>query len=163
MVLYIALATIILLALFIFIVLLLNKLFIVCIVQSKSMFPSLKPGDRIVVFRYWQSMFLRKGTIILIEPHIEADAAVLPNPYKPIQYVKRLVALPGDTYEYYKPNHQQRYDALVNEKVSTYIPENFIFVLGDFSASYDSRYWGPIPLSSVIGVVVATFPVRKDT
>lgn len=32
------------------------------------------------------------------------------------------------------------------------VPQNFVFLHSDFAGSYDSRYFGPIPLSGVLGL-----------
>ena len=43
---------------------------------------------------------------------------------------------------------------LVNELAPYTVPANHLFVLGDNrSFSYDSRYWGPVPMEDVKGRV----------
>jgi conjugative transfer signal peptidase TraF len=37
------------------------------------------------------------------------------------------------------------------------VPQNFVFLHSDFAGSYDSRYFGPIPLSGVLGLAEGVF------
>jgi type IV secretory pathway protease TraF len=95
--------------------------------------PTLGVYDRILVqkaFFTWHDV--REGDIVVFsEPPLDD----CPGP--PGDLVKRVIALPGQTI---------------------YSSGNSIYVLGDNrSDSCDSRFWGPIKGSTIVGRVVLTF------
>ena len=126
-------------------------------VSGTSMKPTLIPGDRLLV-RKRKKYNPKRGDVIAFK---------LPDdPY--VSYVKRVAALPGETLEIkneilYINGQKIRHPALqdiqyphmdyIDMEGQPYkVPENHIFVIGDNSAnSYDSRDFGAIPLSDVIG------------
>jgi signal peptidase I len=84
-------------------------------------------------------------------------------------FVKRLIGLPGETWEerngyvyingkrlnepYVQP---RRRDSETHEPVK--IPQNMYFMMGDNrSSSCDSRVWGPVAKRNLIGEVFATY------
>jgi signal peptidase I len=82
-------------------------------------------------------------------------------------YVKRVIGLPGETWQEQKgrvyidgqllrePYVKQR-DTVTQGRVR--IPKGSYFVLGDNRAgSCDSRRWGPLPQGNIIGRVIATY------
>jgi signal peptidase I len=84
-------------------------------------------------------------------------------------YVKRIVGLPGEKWQEQKGRiyidgqllrepyiHADRRDTFNRGPVR--VPEGSYFVLGDNrAASCDSRNWGPLPRSKIIGRVIATY------
>jgi signal peptidase I len=84
------------------------------------------------------------------------------------EYVKRVIALPGETiriqdkrvfingqpihepYVYFRDAH---IDNGIRDNYPTYkIPPNYYFCMGDNrDNSYDSRFWGPVPADYIIG------------
>lgn len=79
-------------------------------------------------------------------------------------FIKRVVALPGDTFSCmgtsYKLNNHELHETYINDNISknysfeTTIPTNCIFVCGDNrDESYDSRDIGAINIDDVIGVI----------
>ncbi|MGC2167492.1 MAG: signal peptidase I [Acidimicrobiales bacterium] len=130
-------------------------------IPSGSMEPTLQVGDRIVVSK----LSVEFGTIhtgdILVFKAPKAVAADCGDDVADL--VKRVIGLPGQTI-WSKGN-----TIYVNGKVlaqpwthvsqigpkpikKTYIKTNHYFMMGDNEPnSCDSRYWGTIPRSSIIG------------
>ena len=126
-------------------------------IPTEAMKPTLLPGDRLLARR--NNNYLPK----------RRDVIVFKSPDDPDVYnIKRVAALPGETVEIkneilYTNGQRVQQPALQNIKYpfrdylgmegKPYkVPENQIFVIGDNSAnSYDSRDFGSIPLSDVIG------------
>ena len=136
------------------------------LIPSKSMSPTLQPGDRILTNKMAYDF----------SPPERGDIAVFENPGKKgkARLVKRVVGVPGDEiqikngvllvngtppFEPYK-KHRPGDPAPKNPKkaklAASYgpiiVPENHMFVLGDNrNDSYDSRYFGPVPDTNLIG------------
>ena len=133
------------------------------IVPSPSMTPTLQPGDRIVVDKLAST--IRRGDIIVFR-RAPGDH----DPTYPV-LVKRVIGLPGETISQHggtididgAPLDQPWLPALAgacavpSRPVSTTrIPAGQYFVMGDCRGdSEDSRYWGTVPVSNVIGKVSA--------
>jgi signal peptidase I len=138
-------------------------------IPSTSMVPTLNVGDRILVLKAsfdWHQ--LREGDIVVFT-HPPRDHC--PGPAG-ADLVKRVIALPGQTIysadgrlyvdgsrlrEPYLP----RYDPLgpqipaATRQDPFRVPPGELYVMGDNRAiSCDSRFWGPIRGSSIIGRVV---------
>jgi signal peptidase I len=129
-------------------------------VPSTSMTPTLMPGDRIVVDKL--SSTIHRGDIVVFRdpPADHGGPAVL---------VKRVIGLPGETISSQgstvlidgKPLAEPWLVALQGQCSeasahipSTTIPRNHYFRMGDCRGdSSDSRYWGTLPASYVIGKV----------
>jgi signal peptidase I len=125
-------------------------------IPAKSMEPTLQVGDFITVTTRYD------------EPTIGDVVVFLYPKNKSISYVKRIAALGGDVVsidngkvfvngEYLsildvsKESRQKEFSISLERIV---IPENEIFLLGDWrDQSNDSRFWGPVPTSDVVGQV----------
>jgi signal peptidase I len=138
-------------------------------VPSGSMEPTLAIGDRILVVKPgWLSGSITRGSIIVFRhpPNIpcQVEAGVT-------DLVKRVIGLPGETIWSGGPGDNTIYvngkvlpepgwfapGTQVGQKaiVRTTIPAGEYYVMGDNRAfSCDSRYFGPIPASSIVGKVV---------
>ena len=140
-------------------------------IPSASMVPTLAVYDRVLVqkaFFTWHDV--REGNIVVFsQPPLDH----CPGPRGDL--VKRVIALPGQTIyssgdsiyidgrrlaEPYLPH----YDPLgppipdASRQHPFRVPPGEFYVLGDNRAdSCDSRYWGPIKGSSIVGKVVLTF------
>ena len=140
-------------------------------IPSASMVPTLAVYDRVLVqkaFFTWHDV--RESTIVVFsQPPLDH----CPGPRGDL--VKRVIALPGQTIyssgnsiyidgrrlaEPYLPH----YDPLgppipdASRQHPFRVPPGEFYVLGDNRAdSCDSRYWGPIKGSSIVGKVVLTF------
>jgi signal peptidase I len=140
-------------------------------IPSASMVPTLAVYDRVLVqkaFFTWHDV--REGNIVVFsQPPLDH----CPGPRGDL--VKRVIALPGQTIyssgnniyidgrrlaEPYLPH----YDPLgppitdASRQHPFRVPPGEFYMLGDNRAdSCDSRYWGPIKGSSIVGKVVLTF------
>lgn len=142
-------------------------------IPSGSMTPSLLTGDRILVDKLpWVRDDIHRGDIVVFK-RVPADPQT-----QDADLVKRVIGLPGETISakghtiyvdgkplrepwlpslrgvYAAPDHQQGCAEATYDIPVTHIPANHYFVMGDCRAiSYDSRYWGTVPASYVVGKV----------
>ena len=137
-------------------------------VPSASMVPTLDVYDRILVqkaFFSWHDV--REGDIVVFT-HPPLDECAGPAG----DLVKRVIALPGQTIysadgllyvdgrrlrEPYLPPHDPLGPPIpgATRQHPFHVPRGDFYVMGDNRAiSCDSRYWGPINGSSIIGRVV---------
>lgn len=129
-------------------------------IPATSMLPTLMVGDRILVNKNpFTRHAVRRGDIIVFR---------FPED-KSKDFVKRVIGLPGETIrisdgvvsidgqpldEDYAFTDLSVAHKKVLEFASYVVPENNLFVLGDNrSHSYDSRFWGPVPIADVKGKV----------
>ncbi len=138
-------------------------------IPSSSMVPALGVYDRILVlkaFFTWHDV--REGDIVVFS-HPPLDHCGGPQG---ADLVKRVIALPGQTIyssgnsiyvngrplaEPYLPRHDPLGPPIpdASSQHPYRVPPGDFYVLGDNRAiSCDSRYWGPIEGSSIIGKVV---------
>jgi signal peptidase I len=124
-------------------------------IPSASMVPTLQPGDQIVVTPYrlpWRVSDPRRGEVVVFRRG-GAPAAF---------FVKRVIAVPGDHLEMRQGRvlidgrtlaEPYRLDDSANgELAPEIVPAGFYFVMGDHREdSIDSREWGFVPRSSVVG------------
>ena len=135
-------------------------------IPSASMVPTLSVYDRILVqkaFFSWHDV--REGTIVVFT-HPPRDEC--PGP--PGDLIKRVIALPGQTIyssgnaiyidghrlaEPYLPAGDPLGPPIASSKHPYRVPRGEFYVMGDNRAdSCDSRYWGPIPGSSIVGKAI---------
>jgi signal peptidase I len=111
-------------------------------VVGVSMLPALRPGERVLSVRRPYGRPVRRGDLVVHRlPALAAAVAGLPPGVPPSALpllVKRVVALAGE--------------AIPGGGV---VPPGCVFVVGDHPESTDSRHYGPIPLTGVVGRVVA--------
>ena len=139
-------------------------------IPSGSMLPTLQIGDRIVVDRLpFVVHDIHRGDIIVFR-RVPSDT----DPTHPADLVKRVIGLPGETIsssgihifidhrlirEPWLPDFNAQSPADYCSQSSfgiktTVIPKNSYFVLGDCRGnSLDSRSWGVVPSSYVVGKV----------
>lgn len=125
--------------------------------RDTSMKPTLFPGDRVLV-RKRKKYIPKRGDVIMFK-----------SPDNPgIPWIKRVAGLQGETIEIkneilYTDGQKVQHPALkkiefphgdyIGMEGEPYkVPENHIFLIGDNTAnSHDSRAFGAIPLSDVVG------------
>jgi signal peptidase I len=123
-------------------------------VEGTSMLPRLEDEDRLFInkFAYQFEKIQRGDVVVFYYPHDESKS-----------YIKRVIALPGDTlsidhgvvsvngkalHEPYVPDRYKD-DRSLPERV---IPPNEYFVMGDHrTISSDSRDFGPVPRNLIYG------------
>lgn len=134
--------------------------------------PTLLTGDRVVVVETPRARsHIHRGEVIIFR-RVPADPQATD-----IDLVKRVVGLPGETISsrgdtiyiddkplkarwlprlkgvYAEPGHQSCFEHAL-DLPKTFIAPGHYFVLGDCEAiSYDSRYWGTVPASYIVGEV----------
>ncbi|MBC8419950.1 MAG: signal peptidase I [Desulfobacterales bacterium] len=143
-------------------------------IPSGSMEPTLLVGDHILVNKFLYGIkipFINEVLIPISEPKHD-DVIVFIYPVdKSKDFIKRVIGLPGDRIEIldnkihingkpYKDSHGYYSDAgrrsPGSEEKSHFgpvtVPKDHLFVMGDNrNHSYDSRFWGFVPLDSVKG------------
>jgi signal peptidase I len=133
-------------------------------IPSGSMEPTLQIGDRIIVSKLSYHLHsVHRGDIIVFHaPAAEAKACADPNVK---DLVKRVIGLPGETISSTSNTITINGKAIAqpwfpptllgNPITTTHIPANAYFVMGDNRTnSCDSRMWGTLPGSEIIGHVI---------
>jgi len=137
-------------------------------IPSASMTPTLAVYDRVVVqkaFFSWHDV--HEGDIVVFG-HPPLDDCAGP----PGDLVKRVIALPGQTIyssggriyvngrrlaEPYLPKNDPLGPPIASEQHPYRVPPGEFYMLGDDRAdSCDSRYWGPVKGSTMVGKVILT-------
>ncbi|NQT24556.1 signal peptidase I [candidate division KSB1 bacterium] len=125
-------------------------------IPSASMEPTLRRGDRIIVYDNGTN-YLRQGDVIVFaDPGTPDDI-----------FIKRIAGMAGDTIQILQGhvlinNKFSNNKTLMRKEYTTegrfaikypfVVPDSMLFVLGDYSdVSVDSRFFGPIPETAVIG------------
>lgn len=126
-------------------------------VQMTSMVATLEPNDLVLV---------EKITYRFSKPH-RGDVVVFIPPNNPNdKYIKRVIGLPGETvliqngvvYINGKPLKEPYVDSPMSDMPEVKVPYDSVFVMGDNrSVSFDSRAFGPIKISSIIGRAVLVY------
>jgi signal peptidase I len=129
-------------------------------VQGTSMFPTLHNGDFVLI---------NKADYLLHSPQ-RGDIVVFKYPLNPRQdFIKRVIGLPGNIVRIangrvYINGHPLKEPYIDEPTDGTYgpvrVPQSEYFVLGDNrNDSWDSRGWGFLPRSDIIGkALVAYWP-----
>jgi signal peptidase I len=155
-------------------------------IPTLSMYPTLEKGQRVLVDRIGNDFFAPSvGAIIVFHPPAGASAEICGKAMASGQacdsptkressenYIKRVVAGPGDTIKIVG-GHVYRNGKLENAPYASFadcnaadcnyatpitIPPGHYFVMGDNRGnSDDSRFWGPVPRSWIIGEAFLTY------
>jgi signal peptidase I len=154
------------------------------VIPSQSMEPTLLPGQRVLVNRlaYDFGGLPQRGDVVVFHPPSSLTCAVNVPITEPCPrgvsshasdyFVKRVIGLPGDRLSIENGHPVINGKELTDEPYITpctdatscvmphtiVIPRGEYYMLGDNRGdSDDSRYWGPVPLSWIIGEVFATY------
>lgn len=146
-------------------------LFVPYRVDSSAMEPTLQAGDQAVMVP-WQPLAgpVQRGDIVIFQRpvHLTCNTTIAPGEQ---ELVQRVIGMPGDTIwsrhgHIYVNGHRLAdtdwYDPRYGEVGFTPIPRTKVppasyFLLDDNrSDSCDSRSFGAIPATSIVGIVVAT-------
>lgn len=142
-------------------------------IPSGSMEPTLLVGDHILVNKFLYGIkipFIQKTIIPITSPQ-RGDVMVFIYPADPSKdFIKRVIGLPGDRVEmsgktvyingkpyddphaYYSPTGGPGESSVTEHFGPITVTKDHIFVMGDNrNHSYDSRYWGFVPIESVKG------------
>lgn len=142
-------------------------------IPSGSMEPTLLIGDHILVNKFIYGIkipFIRKTVIPISYPRHD-DVIVFIYPLdRSKDFIKRVIGLPGDLVEIMGQKiyvngelYEDRHGFYSDQGVASHskgkdhfgpvtVPEKHLFVMGDNrNYSYDSRFWGFVPLESVKG------------
>jgi signal peptidase I len=136
-------------------------------IPSESMVPALKTNDRVLVNKLSYKLHdVHRGDIVVFtKPKNE------PSNIKDL--VKRVIGLPNETVEgqgghiYINgrllPEPYLPRGTVTSDFAAVTIPSNSVWVMGDNRGdSRDSRYFGPIPKSSIVGrVFVRIWPLTR--
>jgi signal peptidase I len=137
-------------------------------IPTTSMVPTLAVNDRVLVqkaFFDWQDV--REGDIVVFT-HPPLDYCG--GPQEGGDLVKRVIALPGQTIyssgnniyvngqllpQPFLPSNDPLGRPIASEQHPYRVPAGEFYMLGDNRAiSCDSRYWGPVKGSAIVGKVV---------
>jgi signal peptidase I len=156
-------------------------------IPSESMEPTLDVGQRVLVNRFLYHLEEPKiGDIVVFHPpsgaESERECGVVAKEHEPCpkptpgesnqNFIKRVVAVGGDTVSI-KGGHpvvngvEHKNEPFItpcglapqcNMGKTIKIPPGMFFMMGDNrGASDDSRFWGPVPKSWIIGEAFATY------
>jgi signal peptidase I len=132
-------------------------------VRQQSMRPTLEQNDRVLVSKLdYRFGAPQRGDIIVFNP---------PTPDATIPYVKRVIAVGGETIELRNGNvfvngrqvdipqaHGSTQAQAPQIAYPFTVPDGQVFVLGDNRTfSSDSRTFGPVPVANIIGKVILRF------
>jgi len=118
---------------------------------------TLKVGDRVLVNKLsYQFGDIDRGDIVVFHKPDRAGESDVDD------FIKRIVGLPGETlravdgvvYIDGRPLEEPYLadGTVTNQLTEITVPEGHVFVLGDNrSLSRDSRFFGPIPMDSIVG------------
>jgi signal peptidase I len=132
-------------------------------IPSESMEPTLQVGDQVIVNRFSHHLGAQPevGDIVVFHPPGARSET----------FIKRVVGVAGDRIAV-REGHVVRNGRLREEPYAracgggpecdmpraTTVPNGHVYVMGDNRGeSQDSRFWGPVPVSDVIGEAVAIY------
>ncbi|SIS21405.1 signal peptidase I [Microbispora rosea] len=126
-----------------------RRRFVVVRVAGTSMVPTYQPGDRVLIRRGGRAV-LRRGQVVVfrrLQPGGAGSSGRASGLRETEWLIKRVAAMPGDRVpDQVAPG--------VHAAPGDVVPAGRLVVLGDGPTSRDSRHWGYLPVSEVLGVVI---------
>ena len=124
------------------------------IVLGSSMEPNFETGQRLIVDKVtYRFGDVKRGDVVILRPPSNSS----------VDYIKRVIALPGETVEIKDGlvyidgktlSEPYILDPPRYAMKSVDVPQGYCFVLGDNrNSSNDSHIWGPLPLDNIGGKV----------
>jgi signal peptidase I len=151
----------------------------VSVVASDSMYPTLRMGDRILVWKVHRCDVRRNDVVVFREASSGVDdmsrrprSSDDMKPRDSVELVKRVAACPGDRVVW-SADHVSAHNIGVGVasappvtgwlRYELTLGTDELFLVGDDVArSEDSRHFGPVHTSAVVGRVIARlWPVRR--
>ncbi len=134
-------------------------------VPTRAMEPTVAKGDHVAVFRFWSTFSSpeRKNVVVFTPPPSAAKQCRVSG-----SQVERVIGLPGETVSeqtghvlidgkpleepYVKPANRD------TQTAAWHVPPDSYFLMGDNRArSCDSRVFGSVPKSAIVGRVLLTY------
>ncbi|MDD4079336.1 MAG: signal peptidase I [Eubacteriales bacterium] len=129
------------------------------VVDGSSMLPTLHDGQMVAVNKLvYRIGSLRRGDVAVFETQKTLTGSTTER-----IFIKRIIALPGDTIEIREGKIILNGEELAEDYIDTVMEQDMelllieadtVFVMGDNRhprGSWDSREFGPIPLDSILG------------
>jgi signal peptidase I len=115
-------------------------------VRGCSMEPTYRDGEQVLVRRRSPRLRIARGDVAVFRnpPHEDAD-----GPPEPAWLVKRIIAVPGDDLP--------RGISVDSALHGATLPAGFVVVRGDNARSRDSRHFGLVAASDILGTVVSSW------
>jgi signal peptidase I len=142
-------------------------------IPSGSMERTFHIGDRVLAVRFlYRFEDPHRGDILIFHPNGVGDQAVRGTHVASVTFTKRLIGMPGDWVRARQGHlqicttatsgcvslHEPYVSSTQDDFGPTYVPAGHYFMMGDNRQfSDDSRDWGPIARSQIIGRAFMTY------